>query len=423
MDFFEFFMALRYVKPKRSFISFLTMLSVLGPVVGVAVLITVIAVMSGFDHDIRERILNMHSHFTITRFSQPFRTPENDIAQIEKVEGLTASATIDGPVLLQTRRKVTPQMLIGIMPEHEKKVTKLYEKIVEGSYTLEDDDVLVGRQMAIRYGLTPGSKIVIHSLDKIGKNVDFTSSEVKMVKNPVFSLPKELTVSGVFELGMHEYDTGIMFTNLDTADEIFGQRWGSATSIKVKTPNPFDLKVYEEKLESMYPYYNVMSWQDSNRTLFGALQMEKNMMFFLLFFIVLVAAVGIAGTLLTFAMQKNREVGVMKALGATPGQIMRIFLYLGLMIGGVATTLGTVLGVLIVENRQTVAEWLSAIKGSDIFPPSLYHLNQIPGKLFTSDLLLIYFGSLLLCVLAAMIPAAFAAMSNPAQALKSEEML
>ncbi len=416
-------MALRYVKPKRSFISVLTMLSVLGPVVGVAVLITVIAVMSGFDHDIRERILNMHSHFSITRFSQPFSTPENDIAMINRLEGLSASATIDGAVLLQTHREVTPQMLIGILPEHEKGVTKLYDHIQQGRYELKDDEVLVGSQMAIRYNLSLGSKIVIHSLDKLGENVDFSGSEVKMVENPVFSLPKELTVVGIFALGMHEYDSGIMFTNLDTADEIFGKEWGSATTIKVKTPDPFNLDQYEAQLEKLYPYYNIMSWQQANRTLFGALKMEKNMMFFLLFFIVLVAAVGIAGTLLTFAIQKNREVGVMKALGATPGQIMRIFLLLGLMIGGLATTLGTVLGVLIVENRNKVAEWLSAIKGDNIFPPELYHLNEIPGRLLTSDLLLIYFGSLLLCVAAAMIPASFAAYSSPAQALKSEEML
>lgn len=416
-------MASRYVKPKRNFISILTMISFFGPVIGVAVLITVIAVMSGFDHDIKERILNMHSHFTLTRFFQDFKDPETDIEKLNKIPGINASATIDGAVLLQTKRDVSPQMLMGILPEYEKGVTDLYKNIKEGSYDLKDNEVLVGDRMAISHDISVGSKIVLHSLDKLGKNIDFSGGEVKMVEDPSFALPKELTVAGIFSLGMHEYDSGIIFTNLDTADDILDKEWGTATSLKIKTPDAFDLKDYEEKIQEVIPYVNVTSWQQANRTLFGTLKMEKNMMFFLLFFIVLIAAFGIAGTLLTFAIQKNREVGVMKALGATPWQVMRIFLILGFMIGSVSTTLGTILGVTIVHYRTEVANFLAMLKGDDIFPPELYHLTQIPGRIIPSDLIAIFVGSLLLCVLAAFLPAMFAAYSNPAKALKSEELL
>ncbi|MGL4853956.1 MAG: ABC transporter permease [Lentisphaeria bacterium] len=421
---FELFMALRYIKPKRSFISILTFLSVLGPALGVAVLIVVIAVMSGFDIEIKERILNMQAHFNVSRFRGVVSEPEKVIAEIKHaLPSVEASAVSEGPILLQTRNGVNPEMLIGIVPDQEEKVTKISEAIAEGSYQLNDNDVLVGRTMARKYGLRIGSKVIIHSLEKLGRNINFEGSTPKMAESPVFSLPKELVVTGIFELGVHEYDSSILFTNLDTAAEVFGLDWGSATRIKVKTKDPFKLTYEENILRGLLQDYDVTSWMQANRTLFGALKMEKNMMFFLLFFIVLVAAFGIAGTLLTFAMQKNREMAVLKALGSTPGQVMRIFLWLGLMIGSVATTLGTILGMTIVHFRNEVAQFLSMLKGSEVFPPELYHLTKIPGALNTNDLLIIYIGSLMLCVIAAMLPAMFAAWTNPAMALKSEETL
>jgi len=424
MSFFELFLALRYVKPKKTFVSILTMLSVGGPVLGVAVLIVVIAVMSGFDHDIKERILNMQSHLTLTQYSRKITNPSALIRRVNAIKGLSSTAVTTGPVLLQSDREVTPQMLVGIIPEHEKRVTKLYEHIEAGRYNLNDNEVLIGNTMARNQGLRVGSKILLHSLTKLGKNLNFTSKGgMKMVDNPTFDVPKELTVVGIFSLGMYEYDSGFMFTNLDTSDEIFGYDWGTADSIKIKTDNPFKLEQAQALLKKGFPYMNCTTWMEENRTLFGALNMEKRMMFFLLFFIVLVAAFGIGGTLLTFAMKKNREIGVMKSLGATPQQVLRIFLFLGLMIGGVATTIGTILGVIIVHYRSQVASFISYISGQDVFPAELYHLNQIPGRVIPSDLITIYLGSLILCVIAAMIPALFAAWSNPAQALKSEEML
>jgi lipoprotein-releasing system permease protein len=424
MSFFELFLALRYVKPKKNFVSVLTMLSVGGPVLGVAVLIVVIAVMSGFDYDIKERILNMQSHLTLTKYSRKISNPDALIRRINKIDGLSSTGVANGAVLLQTDQEVTPQMLVGIIPNHEKRVTKLYKHIQEGKYQLNDNEALIGNAMARSQGLRIGSKILLHSLQKLGKNLNFSSEDgMKVVDNPTFDVPKELTVVGIFSLGMYEYDSGFIFTNLDTADEILGYDWGTADSIKIKTEDPFALEKMKKVLKKKFPYMHCTTWMEENRTLFGALNMEKRMMFFLLFFIVLVAAFGIGGTLLTFAMKKNREIGVMKSLGATPQQVLRIFLFLGLMIGGVATTIGTILGVVIVHYRTQVAAFISSMSGQNVFPEELYHLNQIPGRIVPSDLAVIYLGSLLLCVVAAMIPALFAAWSNPAQALKSEEML
>ena len=416
-------MASRYVKPKRNFISILTLLSMVGPIIGVAVLVTVIAVMSGFSHNIKDRILNMQSHFTLHGLFKNFDDPEADIKRLNEIPGLRSSAIIEGAVLLQTSRDVSPQLLMGIMPEYEKSVTDLYKNIIEGRYNLKDNEVLVGSVMAVQHNISVGSKIVLHSLDALKENIDFSGGEVKMVKDPSFELPKELTVAGIFTLGMEKYNSGIIFTNLDTADDILGKEWGTATAIKVKTPDAFDLKDYEAQIQDVIPYASVMNWQESNRYLFSALKSEKNMMFFLLFFIVLIAAFGIGGTLLTFAIQKNREIGVMKALGATPWQIMRIFLILGFIVGFISTTLGTLLGVTIVHYRDNVADFLSWIKGDEIFPSNIYQLTKIPGQIIPSDLITIFAGSILLCVLAALLPALFTAYSNPAKALKSEELL
>jgi len=416
-------MASRYVKPKRNFISILTLLSMIGPAIGVAVLITVIAVMTGFDHDIKAGILTMQPHFTARSYISKFKNPEKLIEKVNAIDGLKASAIIDGPVLLQSNHDISPQMLIGIIPEYENDVTELESHIIRGSYDLKDNEVLIGNRMALSHGLDVGSKIVIQSLATLQDNIDFSGGEIKMIENPSFDLPTELTVVGIFSVGVFQFDSGIIVSNLDTADDLFDEEWGTASEIRIKTPDAFELDHYFDPLEEILGLSSIRSWQQNNRRLFGTVKMEKNMMFFLLFFIVLIAAFNISATLLTFAIQKRREVGVMKALGATPIQIMRIFLVIGLSIGTISTTIGTILGIQIVEHREQVLKLLTMLKGDDAFPADLYQLAEVPGKIIPSDLIIIFVGSLFLCVVAAVVPAIFAAYSNPAKALKSEELL
>jgi lipoprotein-releasing system permease protein len=174
------------------------------------------------------------------------------------------------------------------------------------------------------------------------------------------------------------------------------------------------------RLRDELPQYTVRSWQEVNQLLFGALRVEKTLMVFLLTFIVVVASFGIAGTLVTVAVQKTREIGVLKAMGMGRGLVARIFLMVGGIIGLVGTVIGVALGLLVIRYRDAIATVLSRAMGVDVFPPELYHLTQIPGKPMAFDVLLITLMSLLICVLASLIPALYASAMSPARALQEE---
>ena len=429
--FVELFLALRYVKPKRNFVSMLTLLSVLGPIIGVAVLVVVTAVMSGAGKMISEKMLNTAPHFTLRDpHGQLIRNPHDIIDEIRKNPKFRASGTLEGAVLLQTRQQMPIEMLtkklVGVIPEYEKDMSKI-TKNLEGTAELNDDEVMIGKSFADRMGFRVGDKLMVRSLAQLQKNlVVEEDGEMKMKEDPVLSLPKQLTIVGIFNTGYFPQEIAFFYTSLDTAKDVLstGGGYNRVHSINVNVEDSFALEEPLKELQKMTKgRYNIMSWQQQNKQMYATIVAEKNMMFFLLFFIVLVSAFGIAGTLLTMAMQKTREIGVLKAMGATPGQVIRIFLILGGMIGTFATTVGVGLGQLIVTNRQSVADFLSWLKGAPIFPPELYHLTKIPADMTNTDLLSIYFGSILLCMLAALLPASFAAYTSPAKALKSEVMM
>ncbi|MEA2011712.1 MAG: ABC transporter permease [Verrucomicrobiota bacterium] len=417
----EIFLALRYLKPKRNFISVLTILSVLGPILGVAVLLIVIAIMTGFDRDIKERILSMQSHIILTK---PHNIIENPLPIIDKLKtfpGISAAPMAEGPVLIQSSRQIAVAILKGIIPQQEQNVSGLKKNMVLGEYNISEGEALIGSDMASAYNLSIGDKILIHSLTKIQQRIHIDNDgSISKLDNEV-SLPEEMVIKGIFSMGMYEYDSGIVFAYLDQADSLFDMEWGEATSVKIKTETPFILKPTVDFIKKRFPGYNIQTWQQANKQLFGALAVEKKLMFFLLFFIVIVAAFGIAGTLITLAVQKTREIGVLKAVGATRGVIMRIFILQGFIIGVVGTILGAILGILVIENRTFITDKILAnIMGVEIFPKELYHLNKIPAEIMPADLTVIVFIAIILCVAASLVPAMFAAFQSPAESLKTE---
>lgn len=421
----ELFLPMRYFRPKRNLFSILTILSILGPIIGVAVLVVVTGVMSGFDREIKSRFMNMQAHITLVpRGLEVIPLRNSYLRQLNKNPDFQASPLIQSPILLQSVKETTPQILIGIDPRREKAVSDLDKKIYDGAFQLNDGEVLIGTSLANKHRLRVGSKFMVHSLKKLGQNIDFTGPDgPQMVSDPILSLPNELTVTGIFEFGLHEFDAECIVVNMNTAADISDFPLGSATALKVMVPDGMQASKYLPQLREAFPELWPQSWMDRNRQLFATIEMEKRLMFFLLSFIVAVASLGVVGTLLTFAIQKTKEIGVLKALGATPAQVLRIFLVMGVQIGLVGTTLGTALGVFILHHRQSVADFLSKLKGDEVFPPELYHLTRIPGEIDGAEIALIYFVALGLCVGASMLPALFAAYSSPAKALKSDEIL
>ncbi len=421
----DIFLALRYLRPRRSFISVITLLSVLGPVLGVALLVIVTAVMSGFDHDIRNRILGMQAHLQV--FPPPaldgsrgtIEDPGPILATLRRL-GARGAPLIEGPVLVQWRNHVMIKYVKGIVPGLERGVSSL-PRHVRGRFDLREGEALIGAEMAARYGIRIGDRLLIHSPARLTQNIRWGRNGKITLKNPEeVYLPEEATVVGIFSMGLYEYDASLVFIHLDQAAELFGLDWGAATSVQARVPDPFHMDELERAVRKALPGYRVLTWKEANRQLFGALRVEKNMMSFLLFFIVLVAAFGISGTLITVVVQKTREIGILKAVGMSGWTVARIFLLQGAIIGTVGAAAGTGAGLLVVRYRDRVAAFFSRVMGVNVFPPQLYHLSGIPAQVRPGDVSVIAGLALLLCIAGALIPAVYASLLSPAVALSDD---
>jgi lipoprotein-releasing system permease protein len=422
----DIFLALRYLRPKRTLISVITLLSIIGPALGVAILIIVTSVMSGFDRDIRQRILSMQAHlqaypafYSRDGNGPVIRDPQPVLQEMDRL-GIQGAPIIEGPILLQFEDQIQIKYLRGIEPDREGNVTRLQENLV-GRYAIKEGEALIGQEMAFAMGLRIGDELLIHSPQKLTRNIEWSEDGTVTVKeSEEVYLPEEVKIVGIFSMGVYEYDSSIVFIHIDQAADLFGLDWGTATSVHAKTPDPFDLDDLTATLRARLPGYRMVTWQEQNEQLFGALRVEKNLMLLVLFSIIVVAAFCIAGTLITVVIQKTREVAILKAVGMTGALVARIFLLQGAIIGILGTALGLALGLLVVHFRNQVAAVLAKIMGVEIFPKELYHLSQIPAMIKQSDLLLIFVVAFVLCIAASMLPALYASSLSPARGLQDE---
>jgi lipoprotein-releasing system permease protein len=405
---FELFLGLRYLKPKRTFVSVITLISLAGVTIGVWVLIVVIAVMSGFDRELRDKLMGMHAHVTVT--GGLIERPEPVIEAAKKLPRVKAASPFAmGLVLVEFNRRVATPYLKGIDPPREITVSRLGEYVKEGKLDLAGEKVVIGRELAGQHGIFLGDKITVYS----PRNIEKKGEEVY--------LPLELTVTGIFESGMFEYDVGLIFTSLETAQELYGI--GSAAhGVELITDDAIAgaREVADALNRQLPPGLRAQTWAELNRRLLGAIQVEKTVMFFLLVFIIVVAAFGIMSTLITFTVQKTRDIGIVKALGAAPGQILRAFLLQGFIVGVIGVAVGVALGLLTVENINPINRFLSSAIGWELFPREIYNFPSIPAYLTLRDLLAIAGSALAICTLAGLLPALRAARLEPVEALRYE---
>jgi lipoprotein-releasing system permease protein len=405
---FELFLGLRYLKPKRTFVSVITLISLFGVTIGVWVLIAVIAVMSGFDRELRDKLMGMHAHVTITG---GLITNGDEVVQtaLKEPHVKAASPFAMGLVLIEFNRHVATPYLKGIDPKREVTVSKLGTYIKEGSLDLTGDKVVIGQELAAQYGIYLGDKITVYS----PRNLEKKGEEVY--------LPMDLTVTGIFQSGMFEYDVGLIFTSLETAQELY-DLGTSIHGVELTTDDPFaGASAVASDLNRKLPAgLRAQTWAQMNSRLLGAIQVEKTMMFVILIFIIVVAAFGITSTLITVTVQKTKEIGIIKALGATSGKILRIFLLQGFIVGVFGVAVGVVLGLLTVHNINPISHFLSHVAGIDLFPRDIYNFPQIPASLSASDLLTIAGSALVICTMAGLIPALRAARLEPVEALRYE---
>lgn len=420
----EFFLALRYLKPERSAVGVITVISIVGVALGVAVLMIVLAVMTGFTDLMKEKILDTQAHLQVrSTMYYSFQNPYRYVEMIEKLGG-RAFPVINAPALMQYGRRLEPSIFVmGVDTEDLAKCVDLKKVVVAGDFQLERGEIALSSTMAGRLMLGLGDKILLHSPRKLTGMVKISDSgKVELnEKNPVY-LPSEFTVKAVYSFNKSDFDRSVIFIPIDDAAKLFDLRTGSATAVFGYFDDPYNMQSELNALNRDLRSSNMraLSWQETNSALLGVLAVEKRMMFFLLIFIVLVAAFSITNTLITSVYKKTKEIGILKALGATGGTCMRIFVYQGMFVGLIGTICGTVLGYLVLHFRNNILDFASRIAGHDLFPKEFYYFDGLPAKIITSDVVLICAAAILLCTLGAVIPAIRAAKLDPAKALRYE---
>ena len=426
---FSFFLALRYLKPKRTFLSIITLISILGVMLGVTVLILVISVMTGFDRELRQKVMEFDAHILVTTEDvlRDWRTLK---AKIDNTPDVVATAPfIQGPVIIEFENRRLAPMIRGVDPAQEEKVIPLHKFIKEGKLDLEGESTVLGIELARKLRVKVGDKITVYSpgnlgqvLDELKKLENAKGDAEKKVVNQLREvvLPKELTVTGIYETGHYLHDSEFLLVPIYVGQELYNL--GDALhGITVRTVDPYGAERVKNAIEQfLEPPEFAQTWIDMNKQFFEAVRLERTVMFFLLFFIVVVAAFGIMSTLITVTVQKRREIGIVKALGANISQIIWIFLGQGTIVGLFGTLTGLGLGMTLIRYRNEFTHWLASTLHIEIFPREVYQFSELPAQVVPQDVWIICISAFLICSFAALIPAYFAARLDPVKALRYE---
>lgn len=405
---FSLFLALKYMRPKRSFVSVVTVISVTGVMLGVAILVIVLSVMTGFDQMWREKILSFKPHLTVVSTYGSIDDPEEVCLRLESIEGVTGVApVIMTRSLMRCNDMVSAPVVLGIDDRRAGAVSQVPAHIRPGgSFDLSGANIIAGVDMAAEMGMYVGDSALVYSPRNL------------TAENEVY-LPEEVTLSGIYDMGMQKFDNGYILTSLELARSLVGMDRG-VHAIYVMTDDPFRFAEYQEKVqERLSPYMRVITWRDEDSVLFAALSNEKTMMFILLVFITIVAIFCVANTLIVITVQKTSEIGLLKALGFQSRRIMSAFVWHGWIQCMAGTLAGIGAGLLVLRNLKGIVRALTSIN-VQVFPKEIYGLSEIPYKVCPSDIVFIAVTVMIFCTLASIIPAYRAARLNPVDALRHE---
>ena len=426
---FSLFLALRYLKPKRTFVSIITLISVLGVTLGVTVLILVISVMTGFDRELRQKVIDFDAHILVTT-RDVLRDWRDLTVKVRNTPGVVATAPyVQGPVIVEFGNRRLAPLIRGIDPEEEEKVVPLHKFIRQGALDLDGDSTVLGIELARKLSIGVGDKLTVYSPGNLGQILD----GIKKLETPdkeqeqkaidqlrEVVLPKELTVTGIFETGHYLHDSEFLLVPVHIGQELYGLE-DALHGITVKTVDPYAAESIKNEIQSLLkPPEYAQTWIDMNSQYFEAVRLERTVMFFLLFFIVIVAAFGIMNTLITVTVQKTREIGIMKAIGANIWQIVWVFLAQGMVVGLFGTLTGLGLGMTLIRFRNEFSQWLATTLGIEVFPRQVYQFSEIPAEVVPGDVAIICVAAFIICSVAALIPAYFAARLDPVKALRFE---
>jgi len=391
---YELWISFRYLisRRKEKFISIISFISIMGVALGVTALIVVLAVMSGFDNDLREKIVGTNSHIIIEK--EGGITDYNGlVTEINKIPHVKASSPfINGQALIRRDEQVLGLILRGIDPVREKDVTNIQKYLESGTIEVKKDTVLIGKELSLKLGL------------KIGDTISLISAA-----DPK---PKSFKIAGIFNSGMFEYDMNLVFTNLEGAQAFYATgNVAGGIGVRVDDASRAD-SIKKDVQEKIGFDYWVRSWSELNKNLFSALKLEKITMFIILALIVVVACFNIASTLIMMVMEKTKDIGILKSIGADNRSIRKIFMLDGFLIGFAGTALGAIGGF----GLSYLLKTYQFIK----LPKDIYYIDRLPVNLELSDAITVIAAAMLISLLSTLYPSWQAAKMEPVEALRYE---
>lgn len=401
---FERFVALRYLTRRKGLFAIITtLIGVAGVSVGVAALITTLSVMNGFQSDIKEKVIGAQSHILVFGRIAADAYPQY-IKKIEQIPLVQAAAPhIYGQAILSYDGQSVGLVVRGLDPEKEKNINNLNDSLTEGSFTPDWDEdapapLVLGTELAYSLGAQVGDDVVLISPQSISTSAG------------MFPKMKKFRVSGLLRTGYYEFDNTIAYTTLPHASDFLGLK-GGVTGVAVKLHDLNRADQAAEQIRQAIGYgYAVRTFAQLNSTLYAALKLEKAVMFIILFLIIIVASLNIAGNLILLGTEKLRDIGLMRAMGASPKMIRKVFMWEAMAIATLGIFLGIALACLLC--------WIIATFNIVELPGDIYYLTKVPVRMEWTDILAVVGGSYLICFFAGLYPAAKASRVNPTDAIR-----
>jgi len=410
----EVYIGLRYTRAKRRnhFISFISLTSMLGIALGVTALITVLSVMNGFEKELRERILGMAAHGTITGIEgrlTDWRHVAELAARHPRVLGAAPYVQFEGMFTRSTQ--VSPAQIRGILPDEEPKVSEVGSKMIMGSLAdlrAGEFNIVMGVDLARGLGLRLGDKVTL------------VTPQANITPAGILPRLKRFTLVGVFRVGMYEYDSALALVHQDDAAKLLRMQ-GAVTGVRLRLDDMFVApQVTRQLVQALPGGYMVSDWTRQHANFFRAVRMEKTVMFVILLLIVAVAAFNIVSTLVMLVTDKESDIAILRTLGTTPRSIMAIFIIQGMVIGLVGTAMGMVGGVSLALNVETIVPAIERVFDVHFLDAEVYYITELPSDMHWADVIRISVVAFLLSLGATIYPAWRAARVHPAQALRYE---
>ncbi|RBP38671.1 lipoprotein-releasing system permease protein [Roseimicrobium gellanilyticum] len=448
---FSLYLALRYLRPKRTFVSVITVISILGVSLGVALLIVVIAVMAGFHAQMKELAAGYETHIEAadrygTSMLDSKQRPKDAedkpwreiLEQIKKTPGVvSATPMVRGLLLVESESGTSITAMWGLSNEDGNRLAEKHAQFMRkkeeggGSMDLSGSSIVLDHRLADPWGLKVGDTITAYApsnlkeVMNLSRQIDDLPEDQKKAayeKLKELTLPEELTITGIIEPPQFQDSSKVplAIVSLVVAQEARDLGDG-ISSIGIELSDPYQAAVIRNQLlesKVIPPSWDAYTWTEAHQALFSAVQTELLMMYVILFFIMIVAAFCVMNTMITVTVQKRREIGIVAALGSRVGQTMSVFIIQGMIVGAAGAVLGLGLGILIASNINTIKNGLGKMLGMDMFNPDIYGLIDLPAKVLPNDVAFICGSAFLLSSLASVIPAWLAAKVEPAQALR-----